>query len=162
MERPGLLEFAVYAMVLTVSGAWVYGLPPFDYESRDRIHFAHVEPTSAGLASEEQRETTIEFAPIDIGPPITTESATAPATAPATARDADEQPRTDPPPNVLVVTAGSLNMRAQPDARSAVVGTYPSGTRVQQVEVSGNWIRVRTEDEATGWMYSAYLGEPHD
>jgi len=135
MERPGLLEFVVYALVLSVAAGWVYGLPPFSHEtgkSRSQIQASSTSPRSgepAGPASG-----------------TVTEVRTSPASG-------------TPQPNLLVVTAKSLNMRSEPDARSALVGSYPRGAVVEPVETSGNWVRVRTvDDDSMGWMYSAYLG----
>jgi hypothetical protein len=157
LERPGLLEFAVYALVLSVAAAWVYALPPF---TRDpSVQVADIQPTSSISSAElenGQSETATEAAGSDSAaagePPVTERQA-------ATAEPAD-QPRRDPQRPLLVVTARSLNMRAEPNAQSALVGNYPRGALVEPVETSGNWVRVRTLDDASvGWMYASYLGD---
>ena len=131
MARPGLLEFVVYALVLAIAAGWVYGLPPFTHEpGKPRFQIQAAAPSG----SSEPAAPVSEIAP----------EATASVT---------------PPVKLMVVTAKSLNMRSRPDARSALVGSYPRGALVEPVETSGNWVRVRTvADDSTGWMYAAYLG----
>jgi uncharacterized protein YgiM (DUF1202 family) len=94
-----------------------------------------------------------------IGEPPVSQPQTAEQVA---AVDLDNEPRPDPPPNLLVVTARSLNMRSEPNAGSALVGSYPRGALVEEVEKTGNWVLVRTEDKVTGWMYAGYLGSPDE
>jgi SH3-like domain-containing protein len=131
MARPGLLEFVVYALVLAIAAGWVYALPPFTHEPG--------KPRSQIQAA-----------------------ATSGSSEPAgqvPAKDPEATASVTPPAKLMVVTAKSLNMRSRPDARSALVGSYPRGALVEPVETSGNWVRVRTvADDSTGWMYAAYLG----
>jgi hypothetical protein len=157
LERPGLLEFAVYALVLSVAAAWVYALPPF---ARDpSVQVADIQPTSSISSAEPgngQSETPAE--------PISSDGAAAdePSATERQAASAEpgEQPRRDPQRPLLMVTARSLNMRAEPNAQSALVGNYPRGALVEPVETSGNWVRVRTlADASVGWMYASYLGD---
>ncbi len=131
MARPGLLEFVVYAVVLAIAAGWVYALPPFTHEpGKPRFQIQAAAPSG----SSEPAGPVAEKAP----------EATASVT---------------PPVKLMVVTAKNLNMRSRPDARSALVGSYPRGALVEPVETSGNWVRVRTvDDDSTGWMYAAYLG----
>lgn len=131
MARPGLLEFVVYALVLAIAAGWVYGLPPFAPEpGKARFQIQAAAPSGNGEPAAQVSAKTPE------------------ATASIT-----------PQVKLMVVTAKSLNMRSRPDARSALVGSYPRGALVEPVETSGNWVRVRTvADDETGWMYAAYLG----
>jgi hypothetical protein len=77
--------------------------------------------------------------------------------------EADEQPRLDRQSNLLMVTATRLNMRSEPNANSALVGSYSRGALVEELSTSGNWVLVRTvEDESTGWMYAGFLGNVTD
>jgi cytoskeletal protein RodZ len=66
LERPGLLEFVVYALVLSVAAVWVYALPPF---TRDpSVQVADVQPTSSISSAEPengQSETPTEAASSD-------------------------------------------------------------------------------------------------
>jgi uncharacterized protein YgiM (DUF1202 family) len=154
MERPGLLELAVYALVLTGAAGWVYALHPFTHEPGDRMQVAEIQPASGQTQGEEPRAETASVSRAIGEPPVaqtrTVESAP------------DDEPRLDPPSNLLVVTARSLNMRSQPNAGSALVGSYPRGALVEQVDKNGNWVLVRTEDEVTGWMYAGYLGSANN
>lgn len=143
MERPGLLEFGVYALVLAIVGGWVFALPPFTHEPGGRPRVAVVD-SSAG-ASEGDGE-----------------AVTPVATRPQPQSGASASSAADPRPSLLVVTARSLNMRAEPNAGSALVGNYPRGAVVEKLETSGNWIHVRAEDDTTGWMYAGYLGAAED
>jgi uncharacterized protein YgiM (DUF1202 family) len=155
MERPGLLEFAVYALVLTASAGWVYGLPPFTHEPVDRMQVADVQPASGEAQAQESDTTETESVSLAIGEPPVAQTRTAESSP-------DDEPSLDSQPNLLVVTARSLNMRSEPNAGSALVGNYPRGARVEQVDKNGNWILVRTEDDVTGWMYAGYLGSAAD
>ena len=157
MERPGLLEFAVYALVLSVAAAWVYALPPFSHDPT--VQVADSQPTSStSPASPENGESETPTEPTGSDSAAADEpSVTEPQAASA---EPSEQPRSDPQRPLLVVTARSLNMRAEPNANSALVGNYPNGALVEPVETSGNWVRVRTlEDGSVGWMYASYLGD---
>jgi uncharacterized protein YgiM (DUF1202 family) len=149
MERPGLLELAVYALLLTGAAGWVYALPPFTHEPGARMQIADIQPASGEAQADEPGGETASVSRA-IGEPRVAPDAT------------DSEPRPDPQPNLLVVTARSLNMRSEPNAGSALVGSYPRGARVEQMEKTGNWILVRTEDKVTGWMYAGYLGEANE
>ena len=157
MERPGLLEFAVYALVLSVAAAWVYALPPFT--RGPAVQVADTQPTSStsparqedGQSDSAGEATGSDSAAADGSPTAERRQASA---------DRPEEPRRDPQRPLLVVTATSLNMRAEPNANSALVGSYRRGALVEPVETSGNWVRVRTlEDSSVGWMYAGYLGD---
>ena len=48
----------------------------------------------------------------------------------------------------------------EPNAGSELVASFPRGALLKPVDTSGNWVLVRTVDDAsTGWMYAGYLGE---
>lgn len=69
-----------------------------------------------------------------------------------------ERPALDPRPNLMVVTAGPLNLRDRPNAQSQSLGLYPEGEVVEPMTRRGNWVLVRVrEDQAIGWMYGQYL-----
>jgi uncharacterized protein YgiM (DUF1202 family) len=162
MERPGLLEFVVYALVLTAAAGWVYALPPFTHEPGKRSQSAEIQSRTAAssgstdAAGSDRSATVTEVGSQDSA---AAEQPSATEIRSATASEPDEQPRLDSRPNLLVVTATSLNMRSEPNAGSALVGSYPRGARVERIETSGNWVLVRTiDDDTTGWMYASYLG----
>jgi len=60
-------------------------------------------------------------------------------TAPADARNA-------------VVTGSVVNLRAGPGTQHPIVGQLQRGTRVEVLEVSGDWMQVRTPAGQVGWM----------
>lgn len=143
MERPGLLEFGVYALVLAIAGGWIFALPPFTHEPGGRPQ-AIVVGSSAGTSDGDG------------------EAVTPVKTRPQPQSGASAGAGRDPQPHLLVVTARSLNMRSEPNAGSALVGSYPRGAVVEKLAISGNWVHVRTEDDTTGWMYAGYLGAAED
>ena len=160
MERPGLLEIAVYALVLTAAAGWVYALPPFTHDPGDSMQVADIRPAStSGEAQAEEPGAQTASVSRAIGEPPLAQTRTAQQAAQSNPED---EPGLDPEPNLLVVTARSLNMRSEPNAGSALVGSYPRGALVEQVDKTGNWILVRTEDRVTGWMYAGYLGAASD
>ncbi len=76
-------------------------------------------------------------------------------------------------PEELVVTANSLNMRAEPDANSKKVASLPQGTLLQFLESwnngqytqadttdenapYGRWLKVRSKSN-TGWVFDVYV-----
>jgi hypothetical protein len=183
MERPGLLEIGVYLLVLAGAASWVYGLPPFDYEPGSARH-GEVSPLAATTTSdpaESEGEVTSEQAASAQPSPEASQAASQ-DTSETTSRqmspdvaqnlsdriapppdEADEQPRLDRQSNLLMVTATRLNMRSEPNANSALVGSYSRGALVEELSTSGNWVLVRTvEDESTGWMYAGFLGNVND
>lgn len=143
MERPGLLEFGVYALVLAIAGGWVFALAPFTHEPGGRPRVVMVDSSAATSADDGEAVTTVSIRP-------------QPQSGASTGSGRD------PRPKLLVVTARSLNMRAEPNAGSALVGSYPRGAVVEKLDTSGNWVHVRTEDDTTGWMYAGYLGAAED
>ena len=56
-----------------------------------------------------------------------------------------------------VVKGGRLNLREYPDANSAALGKYATGTWVQLESRSGSWWYVRTMDGKRGYMSASYL-----
>jgi hypothetical protein len=183
MERPGLLEIGVYVLVLVGAAGWVYGLPPFDFEPGSSRH-GEVRPLAATTASDpasSEGEAASEQA-ASAQPTPEASQATSQDTSATTSQgmsqdvaqnssdriasppdEADEQPRLDRQSNLLMVTATRLNMRSEPNANSALVGSYSRGALVEELSTSGNWVLVRTvEDESTGWMYAGFLGNVTD
>lgn len=56
-----------------------------------------------------------------------------------------------------VITAGTLNLRAQASTDSDVLGKYGWGTEVTVLGYDGNWAYVQVGSQ-TGYMYTQYLG----
>lgn len=74
--------------------------------------------------------------------------------APTAGRDAAVQ---QPRKQIFYVTATTLNVRAQPDAGSAILLAAPRGTSVVGVSRSADWIEVELTNGSTGWMSAQYL-----
>jgi hypothetical protein len=171
MERPGLLEFAVYGLVIGGIATWVFALPPFAYDS-ESPRPADLRPVAADTPSDSAEPSDTEQAPSDQARSDTAaqsreDSSDARQSAPATEANppqtaqtqSDEPPRPDSQASLLMVTATRLNMRSQPNSSSPLVGSYPRGALVEEVTTQGNWVLVRTiEDNSIGWMYAFHLG----
>lgn len=56
-----------------------------------------------------------------------------------------------------VITAGTLNLRADATTESAILGKYGWGTEVEVLGYEGNWAHVNVGGQ-TGYMYAQYLG----
>lgn len=56
-----------------------------------------------------------------------------------------------------VITCGTLNLRAEANTTSAVLGKYGWGTQVTVKNVDGEWASVEVGGQS-GYMYSKYLG----
>ena len=57
-----------------------------------------------------------------------------------------------------VITAGTLNLRAEANTSSTVLGKYGWGTEVTVKGASGSWSYVDVDGQS-GYMYTQYLGE---
>ncbi len=55
------------------------------------------------------------------------------------------------------VTGDRVNMRAGPGTGFEVVGQLTAGQMAEVLEADGNWLRVRGEDGAEGWMSARFL-----
>jgi len=56
-----------------------------------------------------------------------------------------------------VITAGTLNLRAEASTESSVLGKYGWGTEVEVLGFDGNWAYVEVGGQK-GYMYAQYLG----
>ena len=56
-----------------------------------------------------------------------------------------------------VITCGTLNLRAEESASSAILGKYGWGTEVLVKGVNGDWASVDVGGQS-GYMYAKYLG----
>lgn len=62
-----------------------------------------------------------------------------------------------PQTTALWVTAdGGLRMRANPDAKAALVSLIPNGTQLTATEVQGDWYKVTYQDKE-GWVNKGYV-----
>ena len=81
--------------------------------------------------------------------------------APAQGEDGQnpEQQEGQEPPQPVTVQTGNrsgLKMRAHPDQKSKVMGTFKNGTQVDILEVGDEWVKVRIGDK-TGYMMVKFL-----
>jgi hypothetical protein len=76
------------------------------------------------------------------------------------------KPTTAPPPSlsqpngqVMVVTAGPLNLRACPGMECRVIAVLPRGQRVIKLGAKAGWLRVRVPSiQKEGWVGARYVG----
>lgn len=62
-----------------------------------------------------------------------------------------------PQTTTLWVTAdGGLRMRANPDAKAALVSLIPNGTQLTATEIQGDWYKVTYQDKE-GWVNKGYV-----
>lgn len=50
-----------------------------------------------------------------------------------------------------------ITMRTGPGVSNKIVKMLPSGTRLEKLEETENWMRVRTEDGKEGWVMKRYI-----
>ena len=65
---------------------------------------------------------------------------------------------TGPPPEAAVGIE-QLTLRRSPSERAMKLGAYPQGTALDIIgrDPAGKWLRVKTPDGRTGWMFREYL-----
>jgi len=96
----------------------------------------------------ETRVPTVQLASLTVSvtPLAAAEMAPAPAPAmPEAARD------------LRKITAGSLNMRSEPNKNSDLIASLPRGTEVAVSDTSGTWAYVTTADGTAGWLSQNFL-----
>lgn len=59
--------------------------------------------------------------------------------------------------DIRTITAGALNMRAEPNKYSDLIASLPRGTRVTVTNTSGTWAYVTAPDGTTGWLSQNFL-----
>ena len=64
------------------------------------------------------------------------------------------------PPAIARVTSASLNLRNGPGSQFSVIQEFPNGSELIILGKSQNddWLNVRSQDNAEGWMATSYLG----
>jgi curli biogenesis system outer membrane secretion channel CsgG len=67
----------------------------------------------------------------------------------------------DTEPEIVFVTAGSLNLRSESSTTAEVVASLNRGARLTVLERRNGWIHVRTEAGKEGWVSAAHVsGDP--
>lgn len=59
--------------------------------------------------------------------------------------------------DIRQITAGVLNMRAEPNKYSELIASLPRGTKVSVSDTSGTWAYVTTPDGTAGWLSQNFL-----
>ena len=115
--------------------------------------------TALGCTLGETPEPTVAPAPSPT--PITPSPTAVPPTETPEPTPTLEPTETLPPPEPVnaEVLVEFLNMRSGPSTIHEVVGSYPEGEVVSVVGIApgGEWVKVNTADDVTGWMYILFL-----
>ena len=64
-----------------------------------------------------------------------------------------------PQSKIFLVTKKNANLREQPSTQSKILLTLKPGRKVEKIEESGNWVRVRIWETTTGWILKDLLQE---
>jgi hypothetical protein len=62
-------------------------------------------------------------------------------------------------PRHIRTRAGKLNLRAAPDTSSNVLAKLDAGSILKASALRGDWLRVTTPGNVSGWIHTAYQGE---
>jgi hypothetical protein len=62
-------------------------------------------------------------------------------------------------PQIFLITKKSTHLRAQPSTQSKIILTFKPGRKVEKIEESGNWVKVRIWETTTGWVLKDFLEE---
>ena len=57
--------------------------------------------------------------------------------------------------SLVVVKQG--NLRATPSTKGDVIGKLTVGTKVEKLEVSSGWVKIKLPDEKTGWAHESLV-----
>jgi hypothetical protein len=80
-----------------------------------------------------------------------------PSPVPSTAERAAKAAR--PQPQIFLITKKSAHLRAQPSTQSKIILTFKPGRKVEKIEESENWVKVRIWETTTGWVLKDFLEE---
>lgn len=64
-----------------------------------------------------------------------------------------------PQPKIFLLTKKNANLRERPSTQSKIILTLKPGRKVEKIEESGNWVRVRIWETTTGWILKDLLQE---
>lgn len=73
------------------------------------------------------------------------------------AAEAPEPRDVAPYTSVVWTSGGALNLRAGPSTAFAVLGQCQKGDWVKVQRAAGDWVEVRTMDDALGWVHARFL-----
>jgi len=141
-----------------------HDLPASDYQMRDN-------------ADAEMKNTSLDFAPeskvIESNKSISNESSSektesAVSETSANADISEPQPeRSDTAvkpaeikdPVYKYVQVNLLNLRSGPGSDTELLGTLPSGTQVQMLELQGEWMKVLTPEKKEAYVFAEYVAD---
>jgi hypothetical protein len=63
-----------------------------------------------------------------------------------------------PPTSFLVLTKGG-NIRSEPSAKSKIITTLKKGDKVEKLDKSGNWFKIKLASGDTGWVFKDLVKE---
>jgi hypothetical protein len=64
-----------------------------------------------------------------------------------------------PHPKIFLITKKDAHLRDRPSAQSKIILTFKPGRKVEKIEESGNWVKVRIWETTTGWVLKDFLAE---
>ncbi len=68
-------------------------------------------------------------------------------------------PMPTPSPKVFLFTKKNASLREGPSAESKIILTFRPGRKVEKIEESGNWVRVKIWETTIGWVQKDFLEE---
>ena len=68
-------------------------------------------------------------------------------------------PVSSPSPKIFLLTKKNAHLRESPSAESKIILTFKPGRKVEKIEESGIWVRVRIWETTTGWIQKDFLEE---
>jgi hypothetical protein len=68
-------------------------------------------------------------------------------------------PISSPSPKIFLLTKKNAHLRESPSAESKIILTFKPGRKVEKIEESGIWVRVRIWETTTGWIQKDFLEE---
>jgi uncharacterized protein YgiM (DUF1202 family) len=122
---------------------------PYLSEAAARAPASPIVETEPSIPVIQVASMTVEVTPISAPAtalPLTETSPVLAPVAPAT-----------PTRDLRRITAGSLNMRSEPNKFSELVASLPRDTEVVVSDTSGSWAYVTTADGTSGWLSQNFL-----
>jgi uncharacterized protein YgiM (DUF1202 family) len=95
---------------------------------------------------------TVEVTPLS--EPAAYAAPPAPPPAALVAATPAEEPAAE---DLRTITAGALNMRAEPNKSAQLISSLPRGTVVAVSRTSGSWAYVTAPDGSSGWLSQNFL-----
>jgi hypothetical protein len=116
-------------------------------------------------AEEKEKAPAIPEAPKPkASPPVSSRKAQTPPPPAKAATPIPAQPERTakaamPQPKIFLLTKKNANLRERPSTQSKILLALKPGRKVEKIEESGNWVRVRIWETTTGWIWKDLLQE---